>query len=99
MAGSPTIGTTFALAGAGRLRAGADKAVLGLNIGPITVGLEWGRSALRFAWMTQPLPTLGPVVADTVAVAAALGVQPSDLAGADLPVEIASSGVPFGTLR
>jgi trans-2,3-dihydro-3-hydroxyanthranilate isomerase len=45
--------------------------------------------------MTQPLPALGPVIADTVAVAAAIGVQPSDLAGGDLPVEIASSGVPF----
>src|SRR6266436_1427758 len=87
MAGSPTIGTIFALAGAGRLRAGADKAVLGLNIGPITVGLEWGPSALRFAWMTQPLPTLGPVIADTGAVAAALGLQPGDLSGRDLPVE------------
>ncbi|MGA7380951.1 MAG: PhzF family phenazine biosynthesis protein, partial [Terriglobales bacterium] len=95
MAGSPTVGTTFALAGAGRLRAGADKVVLGLGIGPTTVGLEWGPSALRFAWMTQPLPTLGPVIADAVAVAAAIGVQPSDLAGGGLPVEIASSGVPF----
>ena len=95
MAGSPTVGTTFALAGAGRLRAGADKTVLGLGIGPTTLGLEWGPDALRFAWMTQPLPTLGPVIADTVAVAAAIGVQPSDLAGEDLPVEIASSGVPF----
>jgi trans-2,3-dihydro-3-hydroxyanthranilate isomerase len=95
MAGSPTVGTTFALAGAGRLRAGADKAVLDLNIGPTTVGLEWGPSALRFAWMTQPLPTLGPVIADTVAVAAAIGVRPSDLSGENLPVEVASSGVPF----
>jgi len=95
MAGSPTVGTTFALAGEGRLRAGTDKAVLGLGIGPTTVRLEWGPSALRFAWMTQPLPTLGPVIADTVAVAAAIGVQPRDLAGADLPVEVASSGVPF----
>ncbi len=95
MAGSPTIGTTFALAGAGRLPAGADKAVLGLNIGPIAVGLEWGPSGLRFAWMKQPLTTLGPVVADTVAVAAALGVQPSDVAGGNLPVEVASSGLAF----
>ena len=62
MAGSPTIGTTFALAGAGRPRVGADKAVLGLGIGPTTVRLEWGPSGLCFAWMTQPLPTLGPVV-------------------------------------
>ena len=94
MAGSPTIGTVFALAGAGRLRASADKTVLSLGIGPTTVGLEWGQD-LRFAWMTQPIPTLGPVVTDNVAVAAAVGVQPCDLAGGNLPVQVASSGVPF----
>src|SRR6202049_1029603 len=95
MAGSPTIGTVFALAGAGRLRTGADKAVLGLGIGPTTVGLEWDQNALRFAWMTQPIPTFGPIVTDSVAVTAAIGVQPCDLAGGDLPVQVASSGVPF----
>src|SRR5215469_1025975 len=95
MAGSPTIGTVFALAGAGRLRAGADKAVLGLGIGPTTVGLEWGQNALRFAWMMQPIPTFGPIVTDSVAVAAAVGVQSCDLAGGNLPVQVASSGVPF----
>ena len=95
MAGSPTIGTTFALAGAGRLRVGADKAVLGLGIGPTTVRLDWGPSGLCFAWMTQPLPTLGPVVPDNEAVAAAIGVQLGDLAGGHLPVQVASSGVPF----
>jgi trans-2,3-dihydro-3-hydroxyanthranilate isomerase len=95
MAGSPTVGTTFALAGAGRLRAGTDKTVLGLGIGPTTVGLEWGQNGLRFAWMTQPIPTFGPIVTDVVAVAAALGIQPCDLAGGNLPVQVASSGVPF----
>jgi trans-2,3-dihydro-3-hydroxyanthranilate isomerase len=95
MAGSPTIGTTFALAGAGRLHAGGDQAVLGLGIGPTAVGLEWGPGGLCFAWMTQPLPTLGPTVSDTGAVAAALGVQPGDVAGSHLPVQVASSGVPF----
>ena len=95
MAGVPTVGTTFALAGAGRLRAGADKTVLGLGIGPTTVGLEWSQNGLRFAWMTQPIPTFGPTVTDTVAVAAAVGVQLSDLAGGDLPVQVASAGVPF----
>lgn len=50
---------------------------------------------MRFAWMTQPIPTFGPMVTDTVAVAAAVGVQPCDLAGGDLPVQVVSSGVPF----
>lgn len=95
MAGSPTVGTTFALAGAGRLRAGADKTVLGLGIGPTTVGLEWGQNSLRFAWMKQTIPTFGPIVTDTVAVAAALGIQPRDLAGGNMPVQVASSGLPF----
>lgn len=95
MAGSPTVGTTFALAGAGRLRAGADKALLGLGIGPTTVGLEWDQNGLRFAWMKQSKPTFGPVVTDGVAIAAALGIQPRDLAGGNLPVQVASSGLPF----
>ena len=95
MAGSPTIGTVFALAGVRRLRANADKTVLGLGIGPTTVGLEWGQNSLHFAWMTQPIPTFGPIVTDSVAVAAAVGVQPCDLAGGNLPVQVASSGVPF----
>jgi len=73
----------------------ADKAVLGLGIGPTTMRLEWGPSGLCFAWMTQPLPTLGPVVPDNEAVAAAIGVQLGDLAGGHLPVQVASSGVPF----
>jgi len=95
MAGSPAVGTTFALAGTGRLRTGADKTVLGLGIGPTIVGLEWGQDGLRFAWMNQPIPTFGPIVTDIIAVAAALGVQPRDLAGGNLPVQVASSGVPF----
>ena len=95
MAGSPTVGTTFALAGAGRLRAGADKALLGLGIGPTTVGLEWGQNSLRFAWMKQTNPTFGPIVTDGVAIAAALGIQPRDLAGGNMPVQVASSGLPF----
>lgn len=60
MAGSLTVGTTLALAGAGRLRAGADKALLGLGIGPTTVGLEWGQNSLRFAWMKQTIQHSGP---------------------------------------
>ena len=35
------------------------------------------------------------MVTDTVAVAAAVGVPPCDLAGGNLPVQDASSGVPF----
>lgn len=95
MAGSPAVGTTFALSRAGRLRGGADTAVLGLGIGPTTVGLEWGQNRLHFVWMKQSNPTFGPIVTDGVAVAAALSIQPRDLAGESLPVQVASSGLPF----
>jgi trans-2,3-dihydro-3-hydroxyanthranilate isomerase len=95
MAGHPTIGTTFALANAGRLRASSRTIVLGLGVGPTAVRLEWGPAGLRFAWMTQSVPTFGPIVADKAGIAAALGLQPDDVAGEELPVQVASSGVPF----
>src|SRR5580692_11940361 len=60
MAGHPTIGTTFALAAAGRLPGSLQTLVLGLGVGPTPVRLEWGPAGLRFAWMTQAYPTFGP---------------------------------------
>src|SRR5687767_8502002 len=41
MAGHPTIGSTFALAHTGVIRAGSDRFVFGLNIGAVPVDLEW----------------------------------------------------------
>jgi len=93
MAGHPTIGATFALAGDGRLRPGDQGLTFELGVGPIPVSLEWEGSALRFAWMTQLLPTFGPEITDRGAAAAALGVEGRDLM--DLPVEVVSCGVPF----
>jgi trans-2,3-dihydro-3-hydroxyanthranilate isomerase len=95
MAGHPTIGTTFALAGAGRLTANSPAVVLGLGVGPTAVKLEWAPAKLRFAWMKQSLPVFGAVIADKVGVAAALNLRLDDVAGGELPVQVASSGVPF----
>src|ERR671923_884882 len=47
MAGHPTIGSTFALAHTGVIRAGSDRFVFGLNIGAVPVDLEWNGNALR----------------------------------------------------
>ncbi len=94
MAGHPTIGSTFALAHAGVIRPGSARFVFGLNIGPVPVDLEWNGSTLRFAWMTQSPAVFGPVVEDRAAVAAALGLDATDLA-ANLPVQEVSCGVPF----
>jgi trans-2,3-dihydro-3-hydroxyanthranilate isomerase len=94
MAGHPTIGSTFALAQTGVIRPGTPRFVFGLNIGPVSVELEWLADALRFAWMTQSNPDFGPIVERRESVAAALGLTPADLA-ADLPVQEVSCGVPY----
>ena len=60
MAGHPVVGSTFALARAGRIAEGRTDWVFGLNIGPIPVSLEWGGPRLDFAWMTQGTPEFGP---------------------------------------
>src|SRR5690606_19545071 len=78
MAGHPTIGTTFALAALGRLRAPQPRIVFDCNVGAIPVDLEWTPDgALDFAWMTQPSPVFGAPI-DTAlrpALARAIGVD------------------------
>jgi trans-2,3-dihydro-3-hydroxyanthranilate isomerase len=93
MAGHPTIGSTFALAHEGTIKAGQAQFVFGLGVGPIPVALEWKGNALDFAWMTMPLPTFGAEVADRAPFARALGIGPEDLVKA--PVQVVSCGVPF----
>jgi len=94
MAGHPTIGSTFALAETGIIRPGAARFVFGLGVGPTPVDLEWDGSGLRFAWMTQRTPEFGPEVLARAEAAAAIGLNPDDLADA-LPVQEISCGVPF----
>jgi len=94
MAGHPTIGTTFALAHAGRIEPGASRITFGLKIGPTPVDLEWRDTVLAFAWMTQRAPSFGAVVTDRAVAAAAIGLGAEALAPG-LPVQPVSCGVPF----
>lgn len=94
MAGHPTIGSTFALAIEGTIPRGREGFVFELGVGPTPVSLEWEKSGLSFAWMTQPLPTFGPVIADRAGMAAALGVE-QELLVDGLPIEVVSCGVRF----
>lgn len=94
MAGHPTIGSTFALAMEGTIARGRTDFVFELGVGPTPVSLEWKDGALSFAWMTQQLPKFGSVVRDRQALASAIGVAESDLAG-NLPAQVVSCGVPF----
>ena len=94
MAGHPTIGSTFALALEGVIARGRERFVFELGIGPTPVSLEWDDRGLAFAWMTQPLPTMGPVVRDRGALASAIALEERALID-NLPVQAVSCGVPF----
>lgn len=94
MAGHPTIGSTFALAAEGVIARGRNDFVFELGVGPTPVSLEWTGAGLSFAWMTQPLPSFGPVIDDRGKLAQAVGLEPVDLV-ADLPAQVVSCGVPF----
>ena len=77
-AGHPTIGTAFALAHTGVLKPGLSHTTFGLGVGPTNVDLEWKDGRLAFAWMTQLKPTFGKTIADSRALAAAIGVEALD---------------------
>jgi len=94
MAGHPTIGSTFALAAEGAIAPGRPGFVFELGVGPTPVALEWGDAGLTFAWMTQPLPAFGGIVADRRALAAAVGLEEAELV-AGLPVQAVSCGAQF----
>jgi trans-2,3-dihydro-3-hydroxyanthranilate isomerase len=74
-AGHPTIGSAFALAHSGAIKAGTARTVFGLGTGPTPIDLEWEASRLSFAWMTQLNPTFGKTIANGAGLAAAIGLD------------------------
>jgi trans-2,3-dihydro-3-hydroxyanthranilate isomerase len=94
IAGHPTIGSAFALAIEGVIARGRPEFVFELGVGPTPVSLEWDAKGLSFAWMQQPLPEFGGTVDDRSSLAAALGIEPADLAPGP-PAQMVSCGVPF----
>jgi trans-2,3-dihydro-3-hydroxyanthranilate isomerase len=95
MAGHPVVGSTFALARAGRISRETREWNFGLNAGPTPVSLDWSAGALRFAWMTQRKPDFGPPIEDVDRIAAALGVRAADITPTGLPIQTVSCGVPY----
>jgi trans-2,3-dihydro-3-hydroxyanthranilate isomerase len=84
-AGHPTIGSAFALAHSGAITAGTARTMFLLGVGPTPIDLEWDGARLKFAWMTQLVPTFGKTLTDRAALAAALGIEPSALASDRVP--------------
>jgi trans-2,3-dihydro-3-hydroxyanthranilate isomerase len=99
MAGHPTIGTTYVLAREHLIARGTDdtetEIKLEEGVGTIPVRIEWREGAARFIEMRQPRPTFGARVADLQAVAEMLSIEPEEIAGTNLPLEVVSCGVPF----
>ena len=95
MAGHPTIGSTFALADAGKIPAGAEQFVFGLGVGPTTVELTWSGSRLEFAWMDQKTPEVRTPASPVADILQSIGCVTSMLDPRGLPVEEVSCGVPF----
>jgi trans-2,3-dihydro-3-hydroxyanthranilate isomerase len=95
MAGHPTIGTAYALAHEGLVGRGQERVVFGEGVGPVPVEMEWQQGRLAFAWMTQPLPTFGPLLEEVAAFAAAIGLEEEDIRATALPVQEVSCGTPF----
>ncbi len=95
IAGHPTIGTAFVLAGA---RGELDGDVLlrfeeGVGPVPVHVSVLDGRPDL--IWMEQPLPTFTARPEDPAVFADLLSLPTAAVADSSLPVEVGSCGAPF----
>jgi trans-2,3-dihydro-3-hydroxyanthranilate isomerase len=94
-AGHPSVGTAWTLARRGWLRPGTVVQACGAGDLPLTVGADGGPVTL-----TGGAPTLGPhgdgTGLDSEALAAAVGLGPSDLVG--LPCGLAGTGNEFAYL-
>jgi trans-2,3-dihydro-3-hydroxyanthranilate isomerase len=92
-AGHPTIGTSWVLFTEGLVPGGSLNFTLEEGVGPVAVRGERLASGLRF-WMTHPKVNFGAVNSERGAAAAALGLADKDLLP-DIPIQTASTGVPF----
>ena len=92
-AGHPTIGTAWVLLAEGRLAEGEQSFSLEEGVGPVGVRVDQQPEG-DLLWMTHPPVSFGDVIQDRGRVAAALGVGEDDLMP-DVPVQIASTGLPF----
>jgi trans-2,3-dihydro-3-hydroxyanthranilate isomerase len=92
-AGHPTIGTSWVLFTQGLIPGGALEFKLEEGVGPVAVRGEQ-RPAGTVFWMTHPKVKFAEVVSDRAAAAAAVGLAEDDLVP-DVPIQVASTGVPF----
>lgn len=94
-AGHPVVGTAFALAYTGVIRATDTSPIyLQLGIGTLPVDVLFDEQTLSFVWMHQPVPEFAPWQGDPAMLASAVGLTAADIVDG-LPIEHGSAGVPF----
>jgi trans-2,3-dihydro-3-hydroxyanthranilate isomerase len=97
-AGHPTVGTAIVLATAGYLGLGDGdhRIILEEGVGPVPVHVRMEHGVATFAQLSVArLPEVLTPAPSRDAVAAALGLAPTDILGAPDAIEIVSCGVPF----
>jgi trans-2,3-dihydro-3-hydroxyanthranilate isomerase len=92
-AGHPTIGTAWVLLDEGLIGDQTDGFALEEGVGPVPVRVERAPGSMRL-WMTHPPVTFGDVIGRRAEMAAALGLTLDDLLP-DVPLQVASTGLPF----
>ncbi|HEX9096106.1 MAG TPA: PhzF family phenazine biosynthesis protein [Candidatus Dormibacteraeota bacterium] len=92
-AGHPTIGTSWVLLDEGLVSRDVPGFTLEEGVGPIPVRVDQSRATVVL-WMTHPTVKFGDTIEPRDQLAAALGLTVADL-HADVPIQVASTGVPF----
>ena len=92
-AGHPTVGTGWVLLDEGLVSRDAPGFTLEEGVGPIPVRVDRS-DATVVLWMTHPTVKFGETIEPRDQLAAALGLTIADL-HPDVPIQIASTGVPF----
>jgi len=92
-AGHPTIGTSWVLLDEGLVSRDAPGFTLEEGVGPIPVRVDRS-GATVVLWMTHPTVKFGETIEARDQLAAAIGLTVADL-HPDVPIQVASTGVPF----
>ena len=92
-AGHPTIGTAWVLIDEGAVDRKDEEFTLEEKIGPVPVRVERSGEAMVL-WMTHPVVEFGQIIEARGGLAEAMGLTEDDLM-ADIPIQVASTGVPF----
>ncbi len=96
-AGHPTLGTVHVLAAMGAIPEGTERVILGENVGPVPVKIQWADGRPSFTQLAvAKLPEILPVLPTREALAAMLSLDPEDLLEeGDVRSQALSCGLPF----